>query len=585
MKLNLPVPQPDQTLESLCAAVCLDNGTMDKWGNLMSHLFGSRYIRCETMTPSGLTHLFQQYPPVTFRSVDDLIQRHSSVALYLPFLDTETRKRVTHKLANNTSGLTRVLGLNQFNPFRTDALYCEKCVEEEVVTYGFAYSHRSHQLRAVHFCHRHQLPLGRFQKDNHYRSFHGLLIPHDNVQHPINIVPEKKVKKSELSMSFGAWVESAYLGQLPGCSEDLRIKLITQRLDAAIGVPGTSKNFPTRIRRLLLKTYGNEFLSEAGLSLYDGPSAWPRLFASGYAYRVNPIANMLILNALFESPDEYRRVVYESGYQDAVAWQHGPGRTYPLTVWSMTIYRDMVCVKACKTIAEKYGISVYTVNELLEVDKELAKLRQKIVKLLDIKSHRKKLLHLLQTKVSTKRPREYGSFCTTRDWLREHDPDWLKEQIPLTNLLLTTSSTKTQILDLRMLDWLNTMLKQYRDPTRAIWINRKFLSNEIFNEFHVRPNNRNYPFTNQAISDSVENTLQFTDRVIANVENHARNQAFDICKRIAIELLMRVPKKSNVFDRVVSSLLNASTISTLNSASQEGSELIGEQRLRMVKHS
>lgn len=86
---------------------------------------------------------------------ENYIQNHSIYPFLMPFL-TAYRQAVVANMLFNDIPVKRCIQLIRF------FLYCPECKKEETETYGHYYLHRSHHLPGVTVCHKHHVPLVRF---------------------------------------------------------------------------------------------------------------------------------------------------------------------------------------------------------------------------------------------------------------------------------------------------------------------------------------------------------------------------------------------------------------------------------------
>lgn len=140
-----PDPYPDETMYSLCA----------RYGERMQYsikraigqeLFGQEIISI-TDLPVRLGSLVKALPPGhTCREVDRLIDRHTLLPLYRPFLlperlhELRQKMRTDERMARTHSGIV-------CQPPRPEWFqFCPHCVFEDRARYGECYWHRVHQI-------------------------------------------------------------------------------------------------------------------------------------------------------------------------------------------------------------------------------------------------------------------------------------------------------------------------------------------------------------------------------------------------------------------------------------------------------
>ena len=127
----------------------------------MRDLFGSTEFKMVIDLPSHLDHLVASLPPGHDYSADRLINEHTLLPFYAPFLSPERVARVRmemrrpsgHARARGRAGASRLA-------MRLECLhYCLMCIEEDRERCGEAYWHRVHQASGVKICSSHDVVL------------------------------------------------------------------------------------------------------------------------------------------------------------------------------------------------------------------------------------------------------------------------------------------------------------------------------------------------------------------------------------------------------------------------------------------
>jgi hypothetical protein len=122
-------------------------------------LFGSRGITTAVDLPSHLSYLLSALPSGHCYTVDRLIDAHTLLPFYSPFLPLERVNRIREDMGTgNSSALHKCSGITPSsirspNWFR----FCPLCTEEDEKQFGEGYWHRLHQITGVEVCPIHNI--------------------------------------------------------------------------------------------------------------------------------------------------------------------------------------------------------------------------------------------------------------------------------------------------------------------------------------------------------------------------------------------------------------------------------------------
>lgn len=108
--------------------------------------------------PSNLDYLIEKLPSNHCFTSDYLIENHTLLALFLPFLSLDERKKILWKF-KCAKGSSET-GVRLLSPIvSTLVRYCPTCLVEDFERYGESYIHRVHQYNFVAVCSIHRLSL------------------------------------------------------------------------------------------------------------------------------------------------------------------------------------------------------------------------------------------------------------------------------------------------------------------------------------------------------------------------------------------------------------------------------------------
>jgi hypothetical protein len=149
----------DELLYSVCARFS-DRLQYSTIGAVQQELFGCNHLKAVVELPSNLDYLINILPPGHNYTVDKLIDNHTLLPFYRPFLSPGQLDVFRGEMLCRTRGalLSRV-----GNPSRHMALrrlhFCTECVEDDRKRGEECYWHRVHQVAYVKLCPIHGIPL------------------------------------------------------------------------------------------------------------------------------------------------------------------------------------------------------------------------------------------------------------------------------------------------------------------------------------------------------------------------------------------------------------------------------------------
>lgn len=154
-----PEPLPDELLFSTCSRYAEMTG-YNRAGGAGEDLFKSRRFILSADFPSRLSALINVLPPGHHLTIDRLINDHTLLPLFTPFLSAQRVSVIKERMC----GLRRAclhgsLGVNTFPGKLKSFRYCSACVEEDRTICGETYWHRGHHIAGVGICAAHQIHL------------------------------------------------------------------------------------------------------------------------------------------------------------------------------------------------------------------------------------------------------------------------------------------------------------------------------------------------------------------------------------------------------------------------------------------
>lgn len=158
---GFPDPYPEETLYSVVARY------HQRMGNPVlsataRDVFGRERLLSLHMLPVEIDRLTSQLPPGHRWSSDRLIDEHTHLPLYMPFLPPDRLDLIRTRMKEGTGQVSGLLGSMQTRaksyPFMR---YCPVCVDDDNCRFGESYWHRAHQVPGVEICSVHGVYLER----------------------------------------------------------------------------------------------------------------------------------------------------------------------------------------------------------------------------------------------------------------------------------------------------------------------------------------------------------------------------------------------------------------------------------------
>jgi Tn7-like transposition protein D/TniQ len=148
-----PEPYPDELLYSVCARYH-QRAMYRSRAATARDLFGNESAKIAIDLPSRLSHLITVLPPGHGYSEERLIDEHTLLPFYAPFVPPERLLQLRQDMTGDERGgaIHGRIGILT-SKIRLESLrFCPMCVEEDRRLYGETYWHRLHQVPGVMAC-------------------------------------------------------------------------------------------------------------------------------------------------------------------------------------------------------------------------------------------------------------------------------------------------------------------------------------------------------------------------------------------------------------------------------------------------
>lgn len=568
MLAHIPLPQPDQTMESLAAWAALNNGLSDRRTAARTLFRVSDHRHIGRPYHHGSMHLFDALGGAGFQSCSDFLDSHGFIGFFKPFALRVVYERAREKLIrDNSHGIATLLSANGLSLFADELRYCSDCALQEFRSLGFAYAHRTHQVLGVTNCLVHGTRLGILPREVHgITSMWGLLAFNCNSR-SLDDFFLREIESPEsgaASSRFGTWVDAVFGAQLVATEADVRQRLIKAKLDAMPKGQNLPNSQPARLEQVIRNHYPEYYLSHVGLPTRTGPTAhWPSLFIGSQQFSGNAVANLLILSALFESPQDFNEAANAvakttSSAVPRIARISG----LPRIEWSLGLVKDILRMPLLDAIASKHGIHAETLVKRLRSNPELVSRRKLNLWRSAKKHHRLTLTRALVSDPSINRFQFRRAHFSAYQWLMTHDRRWFAACLrPSGNRWAEPDASSIAHIqrsgdDERVALLLRQCTEGWISGPVPLRITKARLLNQTPEQVKRHLFYEAYPLTAKALSELVETTSRYEYRVIERMTQLVSQGDLVGAKRWATSLIAQFPHRSDIVAKVVDLLLS-----------------------------
>jgi hypothetical protein len=157
---TLPTLYPEELLYSLCARYC-DRMEYPSLRSVIQELFGNTNVIASVDLPSHIDNFVAALPPGHHYTVDKLIDNHTLLPFYGPFLPPDRLSRLRDDMRGSGGPAIHMrAGIMACHiPLPEWLRFCSLCVVEDRKRFGEAFWHRVHQVPGVEVCPLHEILL------------------------------------------------------------------------------------------------------------------------------------------------------------------------------------------------------------------------------------------------------------------------------------------------------------------------------------------------------------------------------------------------------------------------------------------
>ncbi|NBD25544.1 TnsD family Tn7-like transposition protein [Paenibacillus glycinis] len=153
-----PTPYPDEDFRSIIHRYHI-RSINTEIHNSKQELLGVKSPH-NTYFPYNIKHLLEKLPPMSGLNEELLINKHTLLPLFKPFISESRSQKVSKEILTGvTLDKSYIAGKLALKVISEVVRYCPICLESDYKQYGEVYAHRTHQLMLFETCPSHAVPL------------------------------------------------------------------------------------------------------------------------------------------------------------------------------------------------------------------------------------------------------------------------------------------------------------------------------------------------------------------------------------------------------------------------------------------
>lgn len=305
----VPRLYPDELLYSFCSRYHERMGYRSR-ESTGRDLFNRTAVKVAFDFPAGLRTLTHATSWSDWKTVDQLIDSHSLLPFYAPFVSTGKLSRIRASMAADDGGTIHArLGVLTHYIRSQNFRYCSRCVESDRSRFGETYWHRLHQLPGIDACSIHKIFLNQSFLNTRHRANDQAFVTAERAISTLTckqLEPKSADHAVHLKLALDAdWL--LHNGMSANSIEGNRQRYFGLLYERSLaGYEG-----PVKLKTLikcLKQHYSEQVLDRFHCSLHSAPN-WVTRLIHGMGKSQNPIEHLLLLQFLglsapqfFESP-------------------------------------------------------------------------------------------------------------------------------------------------------------------------------------------------------------------------------------------------------------------------------------------
>lgn len=194
---HFPDPYPDELFYSVCARFS-DHMQYPSARAVSRELFGTDDINGVVDFPCRLNALVNALPLEHNYTVDKLIDDHTFLPLYRPFLPPERLWHLRNDMYGDNSTAHARVGITYFQvPLLQQLRFCPLCLDDDRQQVGECYWHRVHQVPGVEVCPMHEVLLQNSNTHPRHQRTRNKFISAESTIQKIHLQSPNKPKNYE----------------------------------------------------------------------------------------------------------------------------------------------------------------------------------------------------------------------------------------------------------------------------------------------------------------------------------------------------------------------------------------------------
>lgn len=401
--------------------------------DVIAALFGSPTIRTDRPLHGGFGHLAAVTADAQGVQQTDLPQRLGMIALYGPFTNPDRYRKAMDLLhGERSNGINEIIGLRTQGVFRDQPAVCICCIREDISGQRPPYFRRTHQVSAVQVCPDHGVPLVTRCASCGTSLLHAEQ-PSQYCHCCSSLIASEEPDQENLAHAGMQWrlakfIQATMTGVLPSVGIEIRLDVMRER--AAKVIKNRSNITGDNLSRTLNKAYGQAFLVSLCLPTDSAPTlAWPSLLLQGRLLSSDPIANCVVMAALFDSVDDYVGAIDKAmqGPLPPPVTQKALVVTNRVT---MSVLKDVLRPIKLDAVAKKHDINHDTLKKWVAAVPGLSERRLVSGARIKLRSCKKVVLRHLEQGTNQSRSQVATELKAEITFIFRNDCAWLDRHLP-----------------------------------------------------------------------------------------------------------------------------------------------------------
>jgi hypothetical protein len=400
---------------------------------VVEEIFGSRNICIENPLHAGFGALALNKNLLNGKYDETPINEHSMLPLFKPFIKAENYSHaVKLALGSLGNGMNLVVGLRKDEMFRTHPAVCVDCVSSDKQLPHNSSYRRSQQILAVSHCAIHQTPLiqgcsicGSFFE---YFDLPSLDCPKCGEKLTLNAKDMEVIPDISAQIRISKVIAAIFSGEIPVVDTKVRLAVLQKQVKEVIknrsGVIGD--NLATHLNIM----FGRSFLEKIGLPTHRAPSlGWPALLIYGRVLVEDPIANVLLIAALFESVAHYNDSINKQ-IASGLNMENLPKPLRATGKIGVNILKDILCYNSLNEVIKKNCQKNYSLIKWAAAYPGLSERRNVFQFKRQLKNCKRSIQLKLENEPELSRTKAHISLGFELYFVKKHDPQWLDQNLP-----------------------------------------------------------------------------------------------------------------------------------------------------------